>query len=116
MRSSSDFGPLSDIVDNIELARTFLSDLSFEAFKTDLKTVYAVTRCLEIISEASRRLSIDLKSRHPEIAWDRMASAGNIYRHEYINIRIDVLWRTVHEFLGPLLAVVEQEMKRSKGA
>jgi uncharacterized protein with HEPN domain len=32
-----------------------------------MKTVYAVTRCLEIISEASRRLPADLKARHPSI-------------------------------------------------
>jgi uncharacterized protein with HEPN domain len=110
--SSSDFGPLSDIAHNIALARKFVTGLSFSEFQADFKTIYAVTRSLEIISEASRRLSADLKSRHPEITWSQMAGAGNVYRHDYLDIRVDVLWRTVHEFLGPLLIAVEQELAR----
>lgn len=112
MRSESNFGPLSDIAYNIALAREFVGGLSFNEFQADFKTVYAVTRSLEIISEASRRLSADLKARHPEITWMQMANAGNIYRHEYLNIRADVLWRTVHEFLGPLLVAVERELAK----
>jgi len=42
-----------------------------------------VTRCLEVISEASRRLSDELKARHLGIPWKQMAGAGNIYRHDY---------------------------------
>jgi uncharacterized protein with HEPN domain len=42
---------------------------------------YAVIRSLEIISEASRRLSDELKARHPGIPWREMAAAGNFYRH-----------------------------------
>ena len=112
MPSKSDFGPLSDIAHNIALARTFVRGLSFAEFQADPKTVYAVIRSLEIISEASRRLSDDLKARHPEIAWGRMAGAGNVYRHDYLDIREDVLWQTVHEFLEPLMTAVEQELAK----
>jgi uncharacterized protein with HEPN domain len=54
-----------------------------KALADDLLRLYVVTRCLEIISEASRRLPDDLKARHPSIAWKEMAAAGNVYRHEY---------------------------------
>ena len=47
---------LTDIRDNIRLAEQFAAGLSVEALKTDRRTFYAVTRCLEIISEAARRL------------------------------------------------------------
>jgi uncharacterized protein with HEPN domain len=114
MPSDPDFSPLSDIAHNIAIAREFVGGLSFEAFKDDLKTVYAVTRSLEIISEASRRLSAETKNRHPEITWSQMAGAGNIYRHDYLDVRVDVLWRTVHEFLVPLLKAVDQELERLK--
>jgi uncharacterized protein with HEPN domain len=57
--------------------------------------VYAVTRCLEIISEASRRLSDALKQRHPEIARRQMAGAGNIYRHNYEDVAAQRAWDTV---------------------
>ena len=67
MPSSAAYGPLSDIQRNIELARTFVAGFAYETFRTDLRIVYAVMRCPEIISEASRRLPDDLKVRHPDL-------------------------------------------------
>lgn len=72
--------------------------------------VYAVTRCLEITSEASRRLSADLKARHPAIAWREMAGAGNIYRHDYEDVVAKRVWDTVLIALPPLKVVVDQEL------
>jgi uncharacterized protein with HEPN domain len=69
--------------------------LDGEAFRADLRTVYAVTRCLEIISEASRRPPDELKARHPSIAWKDMAGAGNIYRHEYEDVAAQQVWDAV---------------------
>jgi uncharacterized protein with HEPN domain len=71
---------------------------------------YAVTRCLEIISEASRRLPDGLKARHPAIAWKEMAAAGNIYRHDYENVAASYVWVTVQNHLPPLRTVVDQEL------
>jgi uncharacterized protein with HEPN domain len=56
-----------------------------------------VTRCLEIISEASRRLPDDMKARHPGIAWKKMAGAGNIYRHDHEDVAAQLVWGTVKE-------------------
>ncbi|HEY0524017.1 MAG TPA: HepT-like ribonuclease domain-containing protein [Stellaceae bacterium] len=56
--------------------------MAYDRFVADLRTVYAVTRCLEIISEALRRLPDDLKARHPQIPWRDIAGAGNVYRHD----------------------------------
>jgi uncharacterized protein with HEPN domain len=44
---------------NIDLAARFLEGFTYETFCEDLKTFYAVTRALEIISEASRRLRMN---------------------------------------------------------
>src|SRR5215207_4329882 len=57
-----------------------------------MRTIYAVTRCLEIISEASRRLPEELKARHPSIAWKQMAGAGNVYRHDYEDVAARYVW------------------------
>jgi uncharacterized protein with HEPN domain len=112
MPSSRPLGALQDIRNNIELARTFVAGLSFADFQAYRKTVYAVIRCFEIISEASRRLPSDLKDRHPEIAWSDIAGAGSVYRHGYQYVRNDVLWRTVQESLKPLRLAVEAELNR----
>jgi len=74
--------------------------------------VYAVTRCFEIISEASRRLPDDLKARHPQIPWRDIAGAGNIYRHDYEDVQAKIIWRTVQGSLDALLAAVADELVR----
>lgn len=83
MPFEADRGPLGDILYHIELIEQFVHGKTQDEFCEDTLLVCAVTRCLEIISEASRRLSDDLKARYPAIGWKEMAGAGNIYRHNY---------------------------------
>jgi len=110
MRSDGEQSALGDMLHHITLAQHFTQDESFESFRDDVMRLYAVTRCLEIISEASRRLSDDLKARHPGIAWKEMAGAGNIYRHDYEDVAASRVWDTVEVALPPLRSVIEQEL------
>src|SRR6516225_4201095 len=95
---------LTDIRDNIRLAEQFAVGLR--------RTFYAVTRCLEIISEAARRLPQSLRNRHPELPWRAIMGAGNVYRHDSDNVAEEIVWRTVENNLSPLLAAVECELAR----
>jgi uncharacterized protein with HEPN domain len=86
--------------------------MSFEEFAGDQKTVYAVTRALEIISEASRRLPDDLKLRHPAIDWPGAAAAGNVYRREYEVVDDALLWYIVQQSLTGLRETAVVELRR----
>jgi len=101
---------LRDIERHIDLATQFVPALNYEAFRDDARTVYAVTRCLEITSEASRRLPAEMKTRYPAIAWKNMAGAGNVYRHEYEDVAAKLVWDTVQLALPPLRDVVAREI------
>ena len=103
---------LRDILHHIDLAANFSAEFDPASFKHDIRTVYAVSRCLEIISEASRRLPDDLKARHPAIGWKQMAGAGNVYRHDYEDVAAESVWETVQRALPPLRAVIEVELER----
>ena len=61
----------------IDLIGSFVEGFDFPRFAADPRTLHAVTRCLEIISEASRRIPAEVKTRHPSIPWRQMADAGN---------------------------------------
>lgn len=76
--------------------------------------VYAVTRALEIISEASRRLPDDVRQRHAHLPWRSIRDVGNFYRHEYDNVLESYLWATVQDHLPPLLVAVEAEIAKLK--
>jgi len=103
---------LNDILYNVDLALQFTCDLDLQTFENDARTIYAVTRCLEIISEASRRLPEELKTRHINIPWRQMAGAGNIYRHDYEDVAAHYVWETVQLALPPLVVIVKEELNR----
>jgi uncharacterized protein with HEPN domain len=103
---------LPAIHDNIGLARSFCAGLTLESFAADRKTLYATTRCLEIISEASRRLDPHFKDQHPLVPWRDIADAGNAYRHAYESLRTSRLWNAVYAGLAQLLSAVDDEIGR----
>lgn len=69
-------------------------------------------RCLEIVSEASRRLRAETKSRHPGVPWRQIADARNVYRHSYHRVTLDIVWLTVHHELPILVAACRAELDR----
>jgi uncharacterized protein with HEPN domain len=112
MRSKAPDTAFRDILHHIELATVFAQGLEQADFITDLRTVYAVTRCLEIISEASRRLPEAVKAKHPSIPWKQMAAAGNVYRHDYEDVAARYVWNTLTRDLPALRIVIVQEIDR----
>jgi uncharacterized protein with HEPN domain len=115
MPSRSPDAALLHIRDNIVFARTIVEGLSYEAFEHDRLKFYAVTRCLEIVSEAVRRLSPEILERHPGVPWRVIMDAGNFYRHSYDGVHERIVFATVHESLPELLLVVESEIPRGSG-
>jgi uncharacterized protein with HEPN domain len=107
---------LRDIEHHIRLANQFVAGFDYESFQYDQRTVFAVIRCLEILSEASRRLPDELKARHSSIPWRDIAGAGNVYRHDYEDVAAKLVWDTVQLALPPLQAVIEQEIQRIDSA
>jgi uncharacterized protein with HEPN domain len=107
MLSDTDRDALQDIRDAIARVLRFVDCLDLDGFVADDKTFYAATRCLEIISEATRRLSPAFKARFPEIPWKDAAGSGSIYRHNYENVQERRVWATIHEALPALRAVVD---------
>jgi uncharacterized protein with HEPN domain len=78
MRSDPASAALRDIARHIELAVQFTAGFDYEQFVADQRTFYAVTRCLEIISEASRRLPEDFESA---ASGDRVAGHDRRRQH-----------------------------------
>ena len=111
MSSKSPAPRLRDIVDNVDAIASFISGMDRDDFASDKKTLYAVVRALEIISEASRRIPAEIKDRHPDIDWLAVAAAGNIYRHEYEGVDVELIWHTVKHNLSVLRDAAMDELK-----
>ncbi|CAA7624914.1 conserved hypothetical protein [Magnetospirillum sp. LM-5] len=71
----------------------------------------AVLRNLQTLSEAAQRLPDDVKARHPEIPWQRIAGFRNILVHDYLGgIDNSLVWRVIQDELPRLKAVIEAEL------
>jgi uncharacterized protein with HEPN domain len=86
----------------------FCAGKNFQDYRDDLLLRLAVERCIEIISEASRSIPDEFKAEHPAIPWKDIAGIGNIMRHDYDNVRDDIIWDIVENHLGVLRNAVEQ--------
>ena len=95
------------IQDNAGLAQAFIVDMTIDQFVDDRRTFYAVTRCLEIISEAARRLRGVQQDQYPHIEWRQIEDAGNIFRHVYHRVAETRVWATVQDRLPELQAAAD---------
>jgi len=109
--------PLLHILEAIGWIEEEVLDVNYTAFASDRRGRLSIERCVEIISEASRRIPDELRSNHPDIEWPAMAAVGNILRHDYHTVDPNILWDIVTDDLPPLKETVEamlQDINRSK--
>jgi uncharacterized protein with HEPN domain len=101
---------LSDIIEAIERVRGIIGDMPLDEFETDWQKQWLVERGVEILSEASRHLPDDLKTRHPDLPWRKVAGIGNVLRHNYGSIAPPLMWTLVRDNLPPLEQVCREEL------
>jgi len=105
---------LTDIIEAIERIRDVLGDSPLEVFEADWQRQWLVERGVEIISEASRHLTDELKLRYPEIPWRKVAGIGNVLRHNYQSIAAPVMWQLVRADLPTLEKVCREELEAER--
>ena len=66
-RADKDF--LSDIQEAVHRVVTYTTGMTYETFLADTRTQDAVVRNLEIIGEATRNLSAELRAQHQDMPW-----------------------------------------------
>lgn len=100
-----------DIIEAIERIHGVLGDASLDDFEIDWQRQWLVERGVEIISEASRYLTDELKARHPEIPWQKVAGIGNVLRHNYESIAAPIIWKLARADLPALEKICREELK-----
>ena len=80
-----------------------MQGLDFAAFATDGKTVDAVERCLQRITEAVIKIGPERMAEiSPTTPVDAVRGLGNMLRHDYDGVDLGIIWRTVRESLPEL--------------
>lgn len=78
---------------------------------TDTLILDAVLRNLQTLSEATQRLPDEVKERHPDIPWLRIAGFRNILVHNYLGeLDAGIVWRVIEVELPVLAAAIAAEL------
>jgi uncharacterized protein with HEPN domain len=91
-----------DIVREIDLIKEFIGGRSAALVSSDMKTVRAIERSLQIISEAAIKLGPKAEQLIPHQPWAEIRGLGNVLRHDYHEVSFDRLWQTVQIHLDSL--------------
>jgi len=108
MSKRSDDLLLNDILESITKIKLYTSNLNFDSFINDSKTVDAVIRNFEIIGEASNRLSDVFKENNAEIDWFRIIGFRNRIVHDYMGIDFEIVWSIIQNDIDSLLLNIEK--------
>ncbi len=98
---------LADIRDAIAAIEEFTNGMDFDAFRSDSKTIAAVERKLQVISEAAIRLGAQAQALCPGLPWHDIRGIGNWLRHQYDRVDIET-GNTVTHDLPPLKMAVNR--------
>jgi uncharacterized protein with HEPN domain len=96
---------LQYILDAIDRATDYVAEMDAKAFEADSRTQDAVLHNLQIIGEAVGKIRAadpQFAADHPDIAWDLIYGMRNRLVHNYFEVDLEVVWRTVKQDLPPL--------------
>jgi uncharacterized protein with HEPN domain len=81
-----------------------------EPFLANEDAFDAGLRRLHTITESTQRLSPELKGRHPEVPWARIAGFRNRIVHAYMDVDPDLVWSVIEDELPALIRLAGGEL------
>jgi uncharacterized protein with HEPN domain len=92
-----------------EISR-FIASLSQEQFTANSLVRSAVIYQLQVIGEATKRLSAEFRDRHPAVRWKEMAGMRDRLIHHYDDINLGIVWQVASQEVPALLSYLEPLM------
>ena len=104
MRSDSD--RIDDILEAI--SKIMERQVEYPSFEADEMLQVWVIHHLQVIGEAARGISLNMRETHPEIPWAQIVALRNILVHEYFGINLKQVWNMANEEMR----VLEAQLRR----
>ena len=103
---------LKHILDAIACINDYIGSESHETFSEEKMIQDAVIRQIEIIGEATKRLSKEFRDMHAEISWKEIAGMRDKLIHDYLGVDIDAVWDTTKKDIPVLRKKIEKILSK----
>ena len=104
---------LEDRLKAIEKIEEYSKDVSFTQLSENHLLLDAILYNLQIIGEAAKHISDEVKKKHPEIEWRKIAGLRDIVAHEYFGISLEIVWDILQNKLPSLHAAINSIFEES---
>lgn len=103
---------LDHIRESITSILEYTYGMTYEDFLSNRLVRDAVIRNFEIIGEATKRVSTELRTENPEIPWTKMAGLRDKLIHDYIKVNLLLVWDVVADVLPEQKKQMERIISR----
>lgn len=102
-----DKGRLEHILEAIGNVNEFTKGVSYDDLENNKMLTHAVVHNIQVIGEASYKLTKEFCKSHPEVEWADIIGLRHVLVHDYYNIRIKEVWNIIQQDLPPLQKHIE---------
>lgn len=88
---------IDHILESINAIEDFSKGLTKEELKSNRMKQSAIVREIEIIGEAAKNISKNLKNKYPEIKWQDIIGTRDIITHHYFGLDLDIIWDIINK-------------------
>jgi uncharacterized protein with HEPN domain len=100
---------IQDILESIDEILQWTADYEFDSFMENRLIVKAGLYNFGIIGEATRNIPAEIQLRYPQIPWRSIGDTRNVIFHEYFQVELAIIWRTIQHNL-PILKLQLQDI------
>ena len=95
------------IIEAISRIQEYVQGMSEDALTADRKTLDAVIRNFQVISEATKVVPADIHQKYSDIPWRTMRGMRNVLVHNYDEVDVAVVWKTAQTQLPCLVPMLQ---------
>lgn len=104
----NNFTYLNHILTSIKLIEEYSQGKKYDDLAANNMMQDAIIRQIEIIGEATSRISVVFKSEHPDLPWVDMKDMRNKLIHNYFGVNLKHVWNVVEQDIQPLKLQIEK--------